>query len=42
MLNQMGFVAEGYLLYLTEGDVVNVVPPKASKKKIESQLGLDF
>lgn len=42
MLNQMGFSSEGYLLYLTEGEIVNVVPPKASKKKNENQLGLDF
>ncbi|MBI1769618.1 MAG: UvrD-helicase domain-containing protein [Bacteroidetes bacterium] len=42
MLNQMGFSSEGYLFYLAEGDVVNVVPPKTSKKKNENQLGLDF
>ena len=42
MLNEMGFSSEGYLLYITEADIVNVVPPKASKKKNENQLGLDF
>lgn len=42
MLHQMGFSAEGYLLYLTEGEVMSVVPPKVSKKKNENQLGLDF
>ncbi|MGC4022077.1 MAG: UvrD-helicase domain-containing protein [Cyclobacteriaceae bacterium] len=42
MLSQMGFNSEGYLLYLTEGAVVSVVPPKANKKKVENQLGLDF
>jgi ATP-dependent exoDNAse (exonuclease V) beta subunit len=42
MLNQMGFESEGYLLYLTEGDVVSVVPPKMTKKKNQNQLGLDF
>jgi ATP-dependent helicase/nuclease subunit A len=42
MLNQMGYETEGYLLYLTEGDVVNVVPPKIHKKKNQNQLGLDF
>ncbi|HTH56447.1 MAG TPA: UvrD-helicase domain-containing protein [Cyclobacteriaceae bacterium] len=42
ILNQMGFSSEGYLLYLTEGEVVNVVPPKAPKMKNKSQLGLDF
>ena len=42
MLNQMGLLSEGYLLYLTEGEVINVVPPKVSKKKNENQLGLDF
>jgi hypothetical protein len=42
MLNQMGFNSEGYLLYLTEGDVVSVVPPKTPKKKDQNQLGLDF
>lgn len=42
MLNQMGFTTEGYLLYLREGEVVNVLPPKKSKKKNEQQLGLEF
>jgi len=49
VLNQMGYSAEGYLLYLTEGEVVSVVPPKMTKKKkpnlrdgLENQLGLDF
>jgi len=42
ILNQMGFQAEGYLLYMADGEVVNVVPPKTSKKKSENQLGLDF
>jgi ATP-dependent exoDNAse (exonuclease V) beta subunit len=48
MLNEMGFSSEGYLLYLTEGEVVSVVPPKINKKKgsrlagDENQLGLDF
>lgn len=42
MLNQMGFSTEGYLLYLREGEVVNVLPPKKSKKKNEQQLGLEF
>src|SRR5260221_2391046 len=42
MLNQMGFSSEGYLLYLTEGEIINVVPPKLAKKKNENQLGLDF
>jgi len=42
MLTQMGFKSEGYLLYLTEGEVVSVVPPKMPKQKNENQLGLDF
>jgi ATP-dependent exoDNAse (exonuclease V) beta subunit len=42
MLNQMGFTTEGYLLYLREGEIVNVQPPKKSKKKDEQQLGLEF
>ncbi len=42
MLNEMGFDSEGYLFYLTEGEVVSVVPPKISKKKNLNQLGLDF
>ncbi len=42
MLNQMGYVSEGYLLYLTEGDVVSVVPPKLVKRKDQNQLGLDL
>ncbi len=42
MLNQMGFESEGYLLYLTDGEVVSVVPPKLTKKKNQNQLGLDF
>jgi len=33
MLNQMGFESEGYLLYLTDGEVVSVVPPKMTKKE---------
>jgi ATP-dependent helicase/nuclease subunit A len=42
MLNQMGLVSEGYLLYLMQAEVVSVVPPKVSKRKIQNQLGLDF
>ncbi len=42
MLNQMGYSSEGYLLYIIEGEIVNVIPPKISKKKNENQLGLDF
>ncbi len=42
MLNQMGYTSEGYLLYLPEGDVVSVVPPKVLKNKNKNQLGLDF
>jgi hypothetical protein len=42
MLNQMGFNSQGFLLYLADGDVVHVVPPKIAKKKNENQLGLDF
>jgi len=42
MLNQMGYESEGYLLYLTDGEVVSVVPPKTTKKKNENQLGLDL
>jgi ATP-dependent exoDNAse (exonuclease V) beta subunit len=42
MLNQMGFASEGYLLYLNDGEVVSVVPPKMPKKKNLNQLGLDF
>jgi len=42
MLNQMGFESEWYLLYLTDRDVVSVVPPKMPKKKNQNQLGLDF
>jgi ATP-dependent exoDNAse (exonuclease V) beta subunit len=42
MLSLMGLDAEGYLLYLTDGEVVSVVPPKISKKKNVNQLGLDF
>jgi ATP-dependent exoDNAse (exonuclease V) beta subunit len=43
MLNQMGYSSEGYLLYLTEGEIVNVIPPSVSKKKKnKNQLGLDF
>ncbi len=49
MLNEMGYSSEGYLLYLTEGEVVSVVPPKVTKKKNtrltdsdRNQLGLDF
>jgi ATP-dependent exoDNAse (exonuclease V) beta subunit len=42
MLNQMGFTTEGYLLYLSEGEVVGVQPPKKTKKKNEQQLGLEF
>lgn len=42
MLTQMGFNAEGHLLYIADADVINIVPPKASKKKTENQLGLDF
>ncbi|GHM98525.1 DNA helicase [Cytophagales bacterium WSM2-2] len=42
MLTKMGFNAEGYLLYLMDGEVVNVVPPKPSGKKNKNQLGLDF
>lgn len=46
-LNQMGYSSEGYLLYLTHGEVVSVVPPKVPKKKSlksgpENQLGLDL
>jgi ATP-dependent exoDNAse (exonuclease V) beta subunit len=42
MLNEMGFESEGYLLYLTDGEVVSVIPPKLAKKKNQNQLGLDF
>jgi ATP-dependent helicase/nuclease subunit A len=42
MLSQMGYESEGYLLYLTDGEVVSVVPPKMPKKKNENQLGLDL
>jgi len=42
MLNQMGYDSEGYLLYLTDGEVVSVIPPKTPKKKNQNQLGLDF
>jgi ATP-dependent exoDNAse (exonuclease V) beta subunit len=42
MLNQMGFTSEGYLLYITEGEIVNVMPPITLKKKNKDQLGLDF
>ncbi len=42
MLKNMGFASEGYLLYLTEREVVSVIPPKISKKKNQDQLGLDF
>ena len=42
MLNQMGYEPEGYLLYLTDGEVVSVVPPKIPKKKNQNQLGLEF
>jgi len=42
MLNQMGMTTEGYLLYLTGGEVVSVVPPKTPHKRNQNQLGLDF
>ncbi|HLZ17936.1 MAG TPA: UvrD-helicase domain-containing protein [Cyclobacteriaceae bacterium] len=42
ILKQMGLNAEGYLLYLAEGEVVSVVPPKPPKRKNQNQLGLDF
>jgi ATP-dependent exoDNAse (exonuclease V) beta subunit len=42
MLNQMGFTTEGYLLYLTDADIVSVVPPKLPRKKNQNQLGLDL
>ncbi len=42
LLNDMGFATEGYLLYLTESEVVSVVPPKILKKKNQNQLRLDF
>jgi ATP-dependent exoDNAse (exonuclease V) beta subunit len=44
LLREMGFEPEGYLLYLTEGEVVHVgaLKKKPAKKKPENQLGLDF
>jgi len=48
MLNQMGYASEGYLLYLSDGEVVSVVPPKLPKRKNpradggDNQLGLNF
>ncbi|HCW06973.1 MAG TPA: hypothetical protein DGG95_06370, partial [Cytophagales bacterium] len=42
MLQQMGFVAEGYLLYCSDGEIVNVLPPKILNRKNKTQLGLDF
>lgn len=42
LLRTMGFDAEGYLLYLTDGEVVQVGKKKPEKKKSTNQLGLDF
>ncbi len=44
VLRQMGFEAEGYLLYLTDGEIVHAGAEKRkiTKKKPENQLGLDF
>jgi ATP-dependent exoDNAse (exonuclease V) beta subunit len=42
LLSEMGFEPEGYLLYLTDGEVVHVGKKKTARKKPENQLGLDF
>ncbi len=42
LLRAMGFETEGYLLYLTDGEVIQVGKKKLEKKKPANQLGLDF
>jgi ATP-dependent exoDNAse (exonuclease V) beta subunit len=42
LLKTMGFQAEGYLLYLSDGEILQVGKKKAEKKKSTNQLGLDL